>query len=37
MGALDMGLTEDELQPLVDMWRSSNPNIVRFGGKSTVA
>lgn len=25
-----MGLTEDELQPLVDMWRSSNPNIVRF-------
>lgn len=30
MGALDMGLTEDELQPLVDMWRSSNPNIVKF-------
>ena len=30
MGALDMGLTEDELQPLVDMWRSSNPNIVQF-------
>lgn len=30
MGALEMGLTEDELQPLVDMWRSSNPNIVRF-------
>ncbi|MGN1089866.1 MAG: DNA polymerase, partial [Huintestinicola sp.] len=28
MGALDMGLSEDELQPLVDMWRSSNPNIV---------
>ena len=25
MGALDMGLTEDELQPLVDAWRSSNP------------
>lgn len=24
MGALDMGLTEDELQPLVDAWRSSN-------------
>ena len=30
MGALDMGLAEDELQPLVDMWRSSNPNIVKF-------
>lgn len=30
MGALDMGLTEDELQPLVDSWRASNPNIVRF-------
>ena len=30
MGALDMGLTEDELQPLVDMWRSSNLNIVKF-------
>lgn len=30
MGALDMGLTEDELQPLVDSWRASNPNIVQF-------
>ena len=30
MGALDMGLTEDELQPLVSMWRESNPNIVAF-------
>ena len=30
MGALDMGLTEDELQPLVSAWRSSNPNIVRL-------
>lgn len=30
MGALEMGLTEDELQPLVTAWRSSNPNIVRF-------
>ena len=28
MGALDMGLTEEELQPLVDAWRLSNPNIV---------
>jgi DNA polymerase len=30
MGALDMGLTEDELKPLVDSWRSANPNIVRL-------
>lgn len=30
MGALDMGLAEDELQPLVDMWRNSNPSIVRL-------
>lgn len=30
MGALEMGLTEDELQPLVDSWRESNPAIVRF-------
>lgn len=30
MGALDMGLTEDELQPLVDAWRNANPNIVQF-------
>lgn len=30
MGALEMGLSEEELQPLVDMWRNSNPNIVRF-------
>jgi DNA polymerase len=28
MGALDMGLTEDELKPLVDSWRGANPNIV---------
>ena len=28
MGALEMGLTEGELQPLVDAWRQSNPNIV---------
>ena len=27
MGALDMGLTEDELQPLVDAWRKSNPMV----------
>lgn len=30
MGALDMGLYEDELQSLVNAWRSANPNIVRF-------
>lgn len=30
MGALDMELTEEELQPLVDSWRAANPNIVRF-------
>lgn len=30
MGALDMGLSEEELQPLVNMWRNSNPNIVSF-------
>ena len=30
MGALDMGLTEDELQPLVTTWRNANPNITQF-------
>lgn len=30
MGALDMGLTEDELQPLVNAWRASNPHITQF-------
>ena len=30
MGALAMGLKEDELQPLVDAWRNANPNIVRL-------
>ena len=30
MGALEMGLTEDELPPLVDAWRQSNPRIVEF-------
>ena len=30
MGALDMGRTEEELPPLVDAWRQSNPNIVKF-------
>lgn len=30
MGALEMGLTEDELPQLVDAWRQSNPRIVAF-------
>ncbi len=30
MGALEMGITEEELKPLVDAWRQSNPNIVRL-------
>ena len=29
MGALEAGMTEEELQPLVDSWRAANPNIVR--------
>lgn len=28
MGALEAGMSEDELQPLVDLWRQSNPKIV---------
>ena len=30
MGALEMGLKESELQPLVNSWRQANPNIVQF-------
>lgn len=30
MGALEMGLTEDELQPLVDAWRQANPMITKL-------
>ena len=30
MGALEMGLTKEELQPLVDSWRNSNPMITAF-------
>ena len=29
-GALDAGMREEELQPLVDAWRAANPQIVRF-------
>jgi DNA polymerase len=30
MGALEMGLQEEELQPLVQAWRDANPRIVQF-------
>ena len=30
MGALEMGLKEEELKPLVDAWRTANPNIVQL-------
>lgn len=30
MGAIEMGLKEKELQPLVNAWRNANPNIVKF-------
>ena len=30
MGALAMGLAEEELQPLVSAWRDSNPSITEF-------
>lgn len=30
MGALEMGLTEEELSPLVDAWRQANPNITKL-------
>lgn len=33
MGALDMGVKEEELQPLVDSWRQANPRIVEFWWK----
>jgi DNA polymerase len=30
MGALEMGVEEDELQGLIDNWRAANPRIVNF-------
>ena len=30
MGAPDMGLTDEELKPLVDAWRTANPKIVKL-------
>jgi len=30
MGALNIGVLEEELQPMVDAWRKANPRIVRF-------
>ena len=33
MGALELGMEEEELKPLVDSWRTANPNIVRLWGE----
>lgn len=30
MGAIKMGLAQEELQPIVDLWRKSSPNIVKL-------
>ena len=30
MGALDFGMKEEELKPLVDSWREANPKIVKY-------
>ena len=30
MGALEAGMKEEQLQPLVDMWRKANPHIVQL-------
>ena len=33
MGAIEAGMKEDELQPLVEAWRNANPHIVQFWWK----
>lgn len=33
MGALDMGIAEEELRPLVDQWRGANPHVTKFWWK----
>ena len=33
MGAVDMGVPEEELKPLVDAWREANPNITAYWWK----
>lgn len=33
MGALELGMKEEELKPLVDSWRTANPSIVRLWGE----
>jgi DNA polymerase len=30
MGALDMGMKEEELRPIVNAWRAASPNIIKF-------
>ena len=30
MGAIELGIPEDEIKPIVDAWRLSNPNIVKL-------
>ena len=37
MGALEMGVPEEELQPLVSMWRGANPNITAYWWKIDAA
>ena len=37
MGALRMGISEEELPDIVSRWRESNPNIVRFWGNVEAA
>ena len=37
MGALEMGLTEAELEPIKTAWRAANPEIVKFWGAAQSA